>query len=70
MDWNASWDVIHKLLMTLLQLVQSLQLNIMVIFKVENLSTQWILAHIHGNWQFNYNSKGWTSNEHGLDWLK
>ena len=42
----------------------------LVIFKAENLSTQWIPASIDGNWRFNCNSKGWTSNEHGLDWLK
>lgn len=42
----------------------------LVIFKAENLSTQWIPASIHGTWRFNCNSKGWTSNEHGLDWLK
>ena len=41
----------------------------LVIFKAEKLSTQWIPASIHGNWRFNCNSKGWTSNEHGLDWL-
>jgi hypothetical protein len=41
----------------------------LVIFKVEKLSTQWIPASIHGSWRFNCNSKGWTSNEHGLDWL-
>ena len=42
----------------------------LVIFKGENLSTQWIPASIHGNWRFNCNSKGWTSNGHELDWLK
>jgi hypothetical protein len=42
----------------------------LVIFKAKNLSTQWIPASIHGNWRFNCNSKGWTSNMHGLDWLK
>jgi len=41
----------------------------LVIFKAEKLSTQWIPASIHGNWRFNCNSKGWTSNKHGLDWL-
>jgi hypothetical protein len=41
----------------------------LVIFKAEKLSTQWIPASVHGNWRFNCNSKGWTSNEHGLDWL-
>jgi len=42
----------------------------LIIFKAENLSTEWIPASIHGNWRFNCNTKGWTSNEHGLDWLK
>lgn len=42
----------------------------LVIFKAENLSTQWIPTSIHSNWRFNYNSKGWTSNAHGLNWLK
>src|SRR5271170_7723293 len=42
----------------------------LVIFKAKNLSRQWIPASIHGNWRFNCNSKGWTSNDHGLDWLK
>ena len=42
----------------------------LVIFKAENLSKEWIPASIHGNWRFNCNSKGWTSNAHGLDWLK
>ena len=39
----------------------------LVIFKAQNLSTEWIPASIHGHWRFNCNSKGWTSNEHGLD---
>jgi hypothetical protein len=39
----------------------------LVIFKAEKLSTQWIPASIHGDWVFNHNKKGWTSNEHGLD---
>jgi hypothetical protein len=42
----------------------------LVIFKAENLSTQWIPANIHGDWRFDCNSKGWTSNKHGLQWLK
>ena len=41
----------------------------LVIFKAENLSTEWIPASIHGDWRFSCNSKGWTSNQHGLDWL-
>src|SRR5208282_5118335 len=42
----------------------------LVIFKAENLKTEWIPASIHDDWRFNCNSKGWTSNSHDLDWLK
>ena len=42
----------------------------LVIFKAENLSTQWIPDSIHGEWRFSCNSKGWTSNEHGVQWLR
>ena len=42
----------------------------LVIFKAKNVSKQWIPASINGIWAVNCNSKGWTSNEHGLDWLK
>ena len=41
----------------------------LVIFKAENLSMQWIPANIDENWKFSYNSGGWTSNEHGMQWL-
>lgn len=41
----------------------------LVIFKAEKLSTQWIPASVHGSWRFTCNSKGWTSNDHGLEWL-
>ena len=41
----------------------------LVIFRAEKLSTQWIPVSIHGSWRFNCNSKGWTRNDHGLDWL-
>ena len=41
----------------------------LVSFKGEKLSRQWILASIHGSWRFDCNSKGWTSNKHGVDWL-
>jgi hypothetical protein len=44
-------------------------LFLLVIFKAERLSTQWIPASIHGSWRFNYNLKGWTSNDLGLEWL-
>ena len=41
----------------------------LVIFKGEKLSPQWIPASINGKWRFDCNSKGWTSNQHGLAWL-
>jgi len=42
----------------------------LVIFKAENFSPQWIPRNIDGNWKFSYNSKGWTSNIHGVEWLR
>ena len=42
----------------------------LIIFKGENLSHQWIPASIHNNWRFGCNTNGWTSNEHGLQWLR
>jgi len=41
----------------------------LIIFKGENLSRQWIPASIHQDWRFGCNTKGWTSNIHGLQWL-
>jgi hypothetical protein len=38
----------------------------LVIFKAENLNYQWVPATIANEWRFACNSKGWTSNEHGL----
>ena len=42
----------------------------LVIFKAENLKYQWIPASVADDWRFSYNTKGWTSNEHGLQWLQ
>jgi len=42
---------------------------LLVIFQAENLSRQWIPANISGNWRFACNSKGYTSNTHGGEWL-
>lgn len=42
----------------------------LIIFKGKKLSTQWIPASIHNDWRFGCNTKGWTSNEHGLQWLR
>ena len=41
----------------------------LIIFKEENLSRQWIPTSIHHNWQFDCNTKGWTSNKHDMKWL-
>ena len=45
-------------------------LSPLLIFKAENLSRAWIPASIHKSWCFSHNSKGWTSNKHGLEWLR
>jgi len=45
-------------------------LSPLIIFKGENLSRQWIPVSIHNNWRFGCNTKGWTSNIHGLQWLR
>jgi DDE superfamily endonuclease len=41
----------------------------LVIFRAEKLSRQWIPTNIVGSWRIDCNSKGWTSNDHGLQWL-
>ena len=44
----------------------------LMIFKGENLSTTWIPGCVYedsNDWKFTCNSKGWTSNKHGLEWL-
>ena len=40
------------------------------IFKGQNVLRDWIPPEIHDQWFFSANSKGWTSNLHGLEWLK
>jgi len=42
----------------------------LIIFRAENLSREWIPATINGDWKLSCNSKGWTSNEHGIQWLR
>jgi hypothetical protein len=42
----------------------------LIIFRAENLSTQWVPANLHDNWRLSCNSKGWTSNQHGVEWLR
>ena len=44
----------------------------LIIFKGENFSCQWIPTDMDHDrqWQFGYNTKGWTSNLHGMQWLR
>ena len=40
------------------------------IFKGKNVLQNWIPNEVLDNWFFSANIKGWTSNLHGLEWLK
>ena len=42
----------------------------LTIFKGENFSSGWVPKDTAYDWCFSNNSKGWTSNIHGLDWLR
>src|SRR2546423_10500636 len=41
-----------------------------VIFKGENLMSSWIPAGLLEKWDWACNSKGWTSNIHGEQWIQ
>ena len=41
----------------------------LLIFKGETMSTGWCPDNVPAKWQVSCNSKGWTSNNHGADWL-
>lgn len=41
-----------------------------VIFKGKNLTNSWIPLELVSSWHFSCNEKGWTSNEHGEQWVK
>src|SRR5436190_10358099 len=41
----------------------------LIIFRAENISTSWIPNNIPNDWRFSCNSKGWTSNQSGIEWL-
>jgi hypothetical protein len=43
---------------------------LLVIFKGQSLSSSWIPDNIPVDWQFSATAKGWTSNIHGVEWLK
>jgi hypothetical protein len=40
------------------------------IFKGKNVLQSWIPSEVIDKWFFSANTKGWTSNLHGLEWLK
>jgi len=40
------------------------------IFKGKNVLENWIPPKVHNKWFFLANTKSWTSNLHGLEWLK
>jgi hypothetical protein len=42
----------------------------LVIFKGQNVIQSWIPNEILNKWYFSASSKGWTSNLHGIEWLK
>jgi DDE superfamily endonuclease/Tc5 transposase DNA-binding domain/helix-turn-helix, Psq domain len=42
----------------------------LIIFKGTKLSTRWVDGNIPEDWKFACNTKGWTSNEHGIKWLR
>jgi hypothetical protein len=42
----------------------------LIIFKAEQLRRTWITKDTPNYWRFSASFKGWTSNIHGLDWLR
>src|SRR5438270_4962125 len=42
----------------------------LVIYKGEALCTHWIPIEFPHTWRFSCNTRGWTSNVHGLEWLR
>ncbi|EDO00500.1 hypothetical protein SS1G_06902 [Sclerotinia sclerotiorum 1980 UF-70] len=45
-------------------------LSSMIIFKAQNTNSVWIPKDTPQSWQFSTSTNGWTSNSHGLEWLK
>src|SRR5579862_8447381 len=42
----------------------------LIIFKGTQISSNWVSPTILHDWRFSTSSKGWTSNVHGLEWLR
>ncbi|EDN94559.1 hypothetical protein SS1G_10433 [Sclerotinia sclerotiorum 1980 UF-70] len=45
-------------------------LSPIIIFKAQNTNSAWIPKDTPQSWQFSTSTNGWTSNSHGLEWLK
>jgi predicted DNA-binding protein YlxM (UPF0122 family) len=45
-------------------------IDLLIIFKGQNVLQSWIPKDVISKWHFSTNTKGWTSNLHGLEWLK
>ncbi|EDO00854.1 hypothetical protein SS1G_03328 [Sclerotinia sclerotiorum 1980 UF-70] len=45
-------------------------LSPIIIFKAQNTNSAWIPKDTSQSWQFSTSTNGWTSNNHGLEWLK
>ena len=46
--------------------MNGIAISLLFIFKEESLSNNWIPGGMSNDWMYSYNSKGRTSNEHGL----
>ena len=42
----------------------------MIIFKGQSLMSSWIPRTAPRNWYYAHSTKGWTSNDHGIQWVK
>jgi len=42
----------------------------LIIFKDENICKSWLSKELLEGWHVSCNSKGWTSNVYGVEWLK
>ena len=45
-------------------------ITLLVIFKGQNVLSNWIPLYLQNDWYFSANTNGWMSNLHGLEWLK
>src|SRR5579859_7944103 len=50
--------------------IDGTSMSSMIIFKGETLLSNWVPLGLPDDWITTCNTKGWTSNEHGLAWLQ